>query len=156
TRFSRDWSSDVCSSDLKPYDIDAYYNSGVLLMNLALQRQYIDEEKIFEFVKKYHWKLILPDQDVMNALFARLIYPLDEKIYNYDVRKFRSYRTSSKGKFDMDYVIKNTVFLHFSGKKKPWHPDYRGRFHALYKHYEKLAFPKEEVVEEEALVVASV
>lgn len=141
---------------LKPYDIDAYYNSGVLLMNLALQRQYIDEEKIFEFVKKYHWKLILPDQDVMNALFARLIYPLDEKIYNYDVRKFRSYRTSSKGKFDMDYVIKNTVFLHFCGKKKPWHPDYRGRFHALYKHYEKLAFPKEEVVEEEALVVASV
>lgn len=141
---------------LKPYDIDAYYNSGVLLMNLALQRQYIDEEKIFEFVKKYHWKLILPDQDVMNALFARLIYPLDEKIYNYDVRKFRSYRTSTKGKFDMDYVIKNTVFLHFCGKKKPWHPDYRGRFHALYKHYEKLAFPKEEVVEEEALVVASV
>lgn len=141
---------------LKPYDIDDYYNSGVLLMNLALQRQYIDEEKIFEFVKKYHWKLILPDQDVMNALFARLIYPLDEKIYNYDVRKFRSYRTSSKGKFDMDYVIKNTVFLHFCGKKKPWHPDYRGRFHALYKHYEKLAFPKEEVVEEEALVVASV
>lgn len=131
---------------LKPYEIDAYYNSGVLLMNLKLQRQYIKEEEIFEFVKKYHWKLVLPDQDIMNALFAKLISPLDEKIYNYDVRKFRSYRTSSKGKFDMDHVVKNTVFLHFCGKKKPWHPNYQGRFHALYKHYEKLAFPKVELV----------
>ena len=140
---------------LKPYDIDNYYNSGVLLMNLALQRQYIEEEKIFGFVKKYHWKLVLPDQDVMNALFGKLIYPLDEKIYNYDVRKFRSYRTSTKGQFNMDYVIKNTVFLHFCGKKKPWHVDYQGRFHALYKHYEKLTFPKEEFKEEEKLVAAS-
>lgn len=128
---------------LKPYDIDAYYNSGVLLMNLTLQRQYIKEESIFEFVEKYHWKLILPDQDIINALYAKLIKALDEMIYNYDVRKYRVYKLASKGHCTMDFILNNTVFLHFCGKKKPWQLDYHGRFHALYKHYEKLAFPRQ-------------
>ena len=39
----------------------------------------------------------------------------------------------------MDYVINNTIILHFCGKKKPWHKKYSGKFHSLYKHYEKIA-----------------
>lgn len=125
---------------LKPYKIDNYYNSGVLLMNLVLQREYIKEEVIFDFVEKYHWKLVMPDQDIINALYAKFIKPLDETIYNYDVRRFRFYKYKTKGICDMDYVINHTVFLHFNGKKKPWHNNYQGVFHALYKHYEKLTF----------------
>ena len=41
--------------------------------------------------------------------------------------------------WDMDRVIKDTVIIHFCGKKKPWKKNYSGRFHALYKHYEKMA-----------------
>lgn len=124
---------------LNLYDIDEYYNSGVLLMNLALQRQNIDEHMIFEFVEKNHAKLIMPDQDVLNALFAKKIYPLDEKLYNYDARYFRYYKISSNGFCNMNYVIRNTIFLHFCGKRKPWKQDYSGKFEALYKHYEKWA-----------------
>ena len=97
-------------------------------MNLILQRQYINEEAIFNFVEKYHWKLILPDQDIINALYANLIKPLDEIIYNYDVRRYRFYKYKTKGFCNMDYVIHHTVFLHYCGKKKPWHNNYQALF----------------------------
>lgn len=127
---------------LRPYEIDAYYNSGVLLMNLKLHRQFIEEKAIYEFVGKNHYRLIMPDQDILNALYAKKIKSIDEKLYNYDVRYFRYYKVMSNNLWNMDYVIKNTVVLHFCGKKKPWMNDYNGKFHSLYKHYEKLAFAR--------------
>ncbi|NLM21512.1 MAG: glycosyltransferase family 8 protein [Peptococcaceae bacterium] len=124
---------------LKPYEIDAYYNSGVLLMNLELQRQTIDEREIFDFIAQSKVKLLLPDQDVINALYAKQIKTLDEKLYNYDARHYLYYKLVTNGLYDMDYVIRNTVILHFCGKKKPWLKGYSGKFHSLYKHYEKQA-----------------
>ncbi|WP_341876998.1 glycosyltransferase family 8 protein [Defluviitalea saccharophila] len=124
---------------LNPYDIEAYYNSGVLLMNLEYQRQYIDENTIYQFVEKNRSKLIMPDQDILNALYSKKIKSLDEKLYNYDARFYRYYKIMSGGLCDMDYIIRNTVILHFCGKKKPWVKNYSGKFHSLYKHYEKLA-----------------
>lgn len=129
---------------LVPYEIDAYYNSGVLLMNLELQRQLIDEQAIYEFVEKNRPKLIFPDQDILNALYSRRIKSLNEKLYNYDARYYSYYKISSSGLYDIDYVIRNTVVLHFCGKKKPWKKNYSGKFHALYKHYEKLALWRDE------------
>lgn len=123
-----------------PYEISNYYNSGVLLMNLELQRKRIDEDSIFKFVELNHVHLTLPDQDVLNALYSKQIKSLDEKLYNYDVRYFTYYKMASKGKWDMEHVINNTVILHFCGKKKPWKKGYSGKFHSVYKHYEKLAF----------------
>jgi len=127
---------------LNPYEIDAYYNSGVLLMNLGLQRQFIDEKVIYEFVEKNRSKLIMPDQDILNALYSKKIKSIDEKLYNYDVRYFNYYKILSNNVWDMDHVIRNTIILHFCGKKKPWKKNYSGKFHSLYKHYEKLAFPQ--------------
>lgn len=124
---------------LNAYEIDAYYNSGVLLMNLELQRKTIKEQDIYQFVEKNRLKLIMPDQDIMNALYSKQIKSLDEKIYNYDARYYRYYKILSNGTCDMDYVLRNTVILHFCGRKKPWNKEYSGKFHSLYKHYEKLA-----------------
>lgn len=124
---------------LIPYEIDEYYNSGVLLMNLKLQRQFVNEQAIYDFVEKNHSKLIMPDQDILNALYSKKIKSIDEKLYNYDVRYYRYYKLMSNNVWDMDYVIRNTVVLHFCGKKKPWKKGYNGQFHALYKYYEKLA-----------------
>ncbi|SFA94231.1 Lipopolysaccharide biosynthesis protein, LPS:glycosyltransferase [Lentibacillus halodurans] len=124
---------------LAPYDIEAYYNSGVLLMNLEEQRQQIDEQIIYQFVEKNRARLIMPDQDILNALFSKNTKNLDETLYNYDTRYYSHYKNKSNGICDMDYVIHHTVVLHFCGKKKPWKKRYSGKFHALYKHYEKLA-----------------
>lgn len=124
---------------LKPYDIKTYYNSGVLLMNLRLQREKIKERDIYDFVEKNRKKLILPDQDIINALYSEAIKNIDEIRFNYDARFYRYYKVVSNGKYDMDYVIHHTSIIHFCGKKKPWQKNYTGRFHSLYKHYEKLA-----------------
>ncbi|NLC94101.1 MAG: glycosyltransferase family 8 protein [Bacilli bacterium] len=116
-----------------------YYNSGVLLINLDLVREHVNEHEIFAFVDKYHNRLILPDQDVLNALYSGKIKEMDEIYYNYDARLYLYYKTLTYGKCDMDYVINNTVFLHFCGKKKPWNKKYMSPFLSLYKHYEKCA-----------------
>lgn len=124
---------------LNHFEMDAYYNSGVLLMNLELQRKTIDKNTIFSFVKENQSKLILPDQDVLNVLFSKQIKTLDEKLYNYDVRYYHYYKMKNDGTWDLDFIFKNTVILHFCGKKKPWKKNYRGKFHSLYKQYEYFA-----------------
>jgi len=96
---------------LNAYDIKEYYNSGVLLMNLKLQRETISEEEIFDFVKNNRSKLIMPDQDIINSLYSKKIKSIDEKLYNYDARYYSYYKITSNGKCDMDYVINNTVLF---------------------------------------------
>ncbi len=123
----------------KPYDIEAYYNSGVLLFNLKLQREVIDEKEIFDFVEKNRNTLILPDQDILNALYSKSIKPVDEILYNYDPRYYSYYKLVSNGRHDMDYIVYNTSIIHFCGKQKPWKKHYTGKFHSLYKHYERIA-----------------
>lgn len=122
---------------LYPYEINAYYNSGVLLMNLEQLRREADEKEIYRFVDENRAKLIMPDQDILNALYAKRIKSLNELFYNYDARYYTYYKMASHGSFDMDQIINNTVILHFCGKKKPWNKKYTGTFHSLYKHYEK-------------------
>ena len=128
-------SASISKVRLPDHDSDSYFNSGVLLMDLEKLRKDTDRRAIFEYVEKYQHILILPDQDVLNGLFGARIHPIDERIWNYDARKFETYRLASQGKADMDWVMNNTVFLHFCGKKKPWNAGYAGRFAALYKHY---------------------
>ncbi len=124
---------------LKAYDLEEYFNSGVLMMNLPLLRQKDNEKEIFEFIAKYKSKMLLPDQDILNTLYSKEIKKLSEIKYNYDVRHYQYYRLLSEGDMDLDYIMRNTSILHFCGKKKPWHKKYGGVFGSLYKHYEVLA-----------------
>lgn len=122
---------------LLPYEIDEYYNSGVLLMNLKELRNKVDENEIYQFVEENRSRLIMPDQDILNALYAKEIKNIDEILYNYDARYYSYYKLISKGVCDMEYIINHTVILHFCGKRKPWTKKYNGRFESLYRHYEK-------------------
>lgn len=107
-------------------------------MNLEKIRQEVNEKDILDFLKKYESLLVLPDQDIFNALYAEKIKTLDEKYFNYDARYFSYYKLSTLNEWNMDKVMNNTIILHFCGKKKPWNSSYNGEFHSLYKHYEKL------------------
>ena len=124
---------------LKAYEMEEYFNSGVLLMNLPLHRKNIKEQEIFQYIAKNKNRLLLPDQDVLNALYSRDIKKLDEIKYNYDARYYLYYKLQTNGKVNMDYIMRNTAIIHFCGKNKPWRPDYNGNFKSLYKHYEVLA-----------------
>lgn len=121
-----------------------YFNSGVMLIDLNKARQLVKPEEIFACVREHSDELLLPDQDVFNYLYGEKTLPIDDIIWNYDARYFSEYQLRSGGASNMDWVIQNTVFLHFCGKKKPWKATYLGKFSALYKHYMKFALQEEE------------
>jgi len=135
-------------SDVNRYRLDmehAYYNTGVVLMDLEKARQIVKPEDIFAYVRQNTAKLLLPDQDVFNGLYGKHTRQLDERIWNYDARHFYPYQLKSEGVCNMDWVMRNTAVLHFCGKKKPWHASYSHRFGVLYKHYQNLSerpFPR--------------
>ena len=124
---------------LQSTESEHYFNSGVLLINLKQGRLEIKKEAIFNYVAENEALLILPDQDVLNGLYGNRILALDDSLYNYDVRKSSSYALISGGAKKTDWVVKNTVFLHFCGKQKPWRSKYTNKFCLLYKHYQRLA-----------------
>ena len=115
-----------------------YYNSGVLLIDLDRARQEIRAEELFEYVREHAKELLLPDQDILNAVYGSRTMEIDDSIWNYDARNYNNYLLRSAGMCDMDWVMQNTAVLHFCGRSKPWQKGYIHRFGLLYKHYEEL------------------
>ena len=116
-----------------------YYNSGVLLMDLERCRNEIHTEELFDYVSNHGDELILPDQDILNALYGGRVLAVDDFIWNYDARNFSNYLVRSMGEADLDWVMAHTAVLHFCGREKPWKKNYRRRFRVLYRHYMNLA-----------------
>ncbi len=121
---------------LRNFEAEGYFNSGVLLMNLKKIRREVKRQDILNYIEKNSRILLLPDQDVLNALYGHRITLIPDQIYNYDARYNVLYYARSSGRWDLSWVITNTVFLHFCGRDKPWKKEYRGRYSALYKHYQ--------------------
>lgn len=115
-----------------------YFNSGVLLIDLDAARREVVPEEIFAYVERHARELVLPDQDVLNALYGERTLELDDAVWNYDARNFNTYLLRSGGECDLDWVLSHTSILHFCGKSKPWQPGYLHRFGVLYKHYIQL------------------
>ena len=115
-----------------------YYNSGVLLIDLEECRKSISPEHPFQFVAKHEKEMMLPDQDLLNALYGDRILPLEDAIWNYDARNYNTYRMASSGRYDTNWVMDHTAILHFCGRAKPWKPGYLYRFGVLYLHYAHL------------------
>ncbi|HIT68988.1 MAG TPA: glycosyltransferase family 8 protein, partial [Candidatus Aphodomonas merdavium] len=115
-----------------------YYNSGVLLMDLERARQEIKASELFRYVEQHRIALVLPDQDVLNALYGNKILPLEDVLWNYDARNYSNYLLRSGGVCNLPWVMEHTAILHFCGKEKPWKPKYTRRFGILYQHYAQL------------------
>ena len=119
---------------LNNFEMDSsYFNTGILLMNLEAIRPHVKRTAILDFIDKNRNRLILPDQDVLNGLYADKVIAIPHEIYNYDARYSLIYQVKSQGQWDLDWVIEHTVFLHFAGRDKPWKSSYRGRYSGLYK-----------------------
>ena len=119
-----------------------YFNSGVMLIDLNAARKLVTAEDVFACVKENERDLILPDQDVFNILYGKQTMPIDDVIWNYDVRNYSKYLIRSTGKHDLNWVMQNTAVLHFCGKNKPWQEDYKNPFGMLYLHYRNLTMRK--------------
>ncbi|WP_125766931.1 glycosyltransferase family 8 protein [Lapidilactobacillus wuchangensis] len=116
----------------------AYFNSGVMLIDLQRARQLVHFADIQDVIATKSEYLLLPDQDLLNYLYGREIKEIPEEIWNYDARKYAVYFTRSLGENDLHWIMSQTVFLHFCGQPKPWEARHDNRFTALYANYQQL------------------
>ena len=110
-----------------------YLNSGVLLMNLEQLRQMVRLEDIRDYAERYRRRLILPDQDILTALFGNRALVLDSRIYNMTDRLFLRCGAVPGTRLSLDWVRRNTVVVHYLGKPKPWQKNYIGPLGCFYR-----------------------
>ena len=110
-----------------------YINTGVMMMNLPLLRQALDMDAIRNYAAEKRYALMLPDQDILTALYGDKVKLLDTMIYNLSDRTLNVYNANPKHeKRDVDWVRKNSVVIHYLGKNKPWLPGYSGVLDVFY------------------------
>lgn len=96
-------------------DEHVYFNSGVLLLNLAQLRKQRDMHVLIEEIKTIIDLVTYPDQDILNYLYSGKIKYSDWHQFNYQV--------------DLDSKIEKSLvpdirILHFTGFRKPWRYKY--------------------------------
>lgn len=116
----------------------AYFNSGIMLMDLDQMRQKVKLDDLTNAINEHHDTLILPDQDILNYLYGEDILQIPETQWNYDARAYSVYLTRSTGEYNLEWVMQNTSILHFCGKPKPWQKENHSRFKALYLNYQQM------------------
>ena len=111
-----------------------YINSGVMLMNLPAMRRRISQEEVFDYIDKHKNLLMLPDQDVISALYGQQIQTIDPFRYNLSDRMYAMGRLKGEEDREMtlDWVEKNACIIHYCGRNKPWKEPYVGSLGRYY------------------------
>lgn len=122
---------------LEPDGQIPYINTGVMLLNLPQLRQRLDLAEIQRYVQEHKMTLLLPDQDIVTALYGGNVRILDTMYYNLSDRMFLLEQAAQAAlghrRRDLDWVRRHSVILHFCGRMKPWKPDYIGPLGAFYR-----------------------
>ena len=115
-----------------------YLNSGVMMMNLALLRKE-SPQTIIDYIQSHKATLLLPDQDVLNALYADRTVPLDPLVYNLGEKylRLKNLHLPPAEKLTPDWVRSNTAIVHYYGRNKPWKEHYRGSLGIFYHEWEQ-------------------
>lgn len=112
----------------------SYVNSGVLLFNLPALRENISLQDICSYANSRRGILILPDQDILTALYGDKVKIVDSMRYNLSDRILSFYNADpANKKLDLDWVRQNAVIIHYCGKNKPWNEKYNGILDVFYK-----------------------
>lgn len=111
-----------------------YINTGVMLLNLVELRENLRVEDIQACAEEKMHTLLLPDQDILMALYGDKIQLADTMRYNLSDRAYGLYNASLQNeKIDLDWVRQNTSIIHYCGKNKPWKPGYVGPLGVFYR-----------------------
>ncbi len=109
-----------------------YVNTGVLLMNLKELRNIPVEDEVIDFVKKNKNKLMLPDQDIIYALYGNRVKKVSALLFNLGDKELRLHNLYENDNIDINWVKKNTVVIHYYGRNKPWNKNYDGILNVFY------------------------
>ena len=108
-----------------------YINSGVMLMNLQALRAEQNTQAVFDYMDAHKGRLMLPDQDIISALYGQRILPLDPIRYNMTEKLFALHRHNGDG-MTLEDVRQQSAVIHYCGRNKPWKPGYMGELNVFY------------------------
>ena len=94
-----------------------YFNSGFMLWNIALLRGKYSFKDYMELAKKLEFKMLAPDQDLLNYMHWNQIKFVDE--YQYNLFSRIAYKNGIR----YEQVKEETVIIHYAGMK-PWEGQY--------------------------------
>lgn len=119
---------------LKSEKAEAYLNTGVLMMNLPSLREELRMEEIAQYVHQQGHAFILPDQDILAALYGDRVKQVDTMKFNLSDKILRIYNANHKNApIDLQWIRENSVIIHYCGKNKPWNSDYIGELDIFYR-----------------------
>lgn len=121
----------------------AYYNAGVLLIDLEKWRAEKTGRKILDYYAEHNGKLFANDQDAINGALKGEIYPLLPKynfcnIYTqYPYRFLRKLVAPAEYFSEMEFndSVKDPIIIHYLGEERPWRAGNRHQYRADYKKY---------------------
>lgn len=102
-------------------DSDLYFNAGLILMNIRYLRQISFTEKALEYIFSNKDKIVLHDQDVLNAILHGQVMFISIKWNMLDCFYRDSPFIHEKYETDLEEYKDVPNIIHFSGPLKPWH-----------------------------------
>ena len=102
----------------------AYFNSGVLLLNVARWRTEAIDIKVLAYIAERGEKLHFPDQDALNAVLSGDWLELPHRWNAVDMKLWTETKPPS--------------IIHYTDVSKPWHRDNQHRFKREYYRYLRL------------------
>ena len=95
-----------------------YINTGVLLYNLPALRADLDMERVRAFADEKQDVFLLPDQDILTALYGDRVHLLDSMVYNLSDRILALHNAELRNApVDLDWVRAHTVIIHYCGSR---------------------------------------
>ena len=120
--------TDVCNDDIKVYNrlkysnLEGYFNSGVLLINLRYWREHCIDKQLVTYLRNNIDKIVNSDQDILNYVLRKEKFKLPLK-YNVQHGFFlKEAPLSWEYDVEVNSAIKDPYILHFTDRanNKPW------------------------------------
>ncbi len=87
---------------------NAYFNAGVMLINLSLWKKYNLQNKFLTSMNELWYEIVQWDQDVINSVIDGNYLELDKNINFFPIE------------LSSNSDLKDVLFFHYVGSKKPW------------------------------------
>lgn len=121
----------------------AYFNSGVLLVDVGKWKDGKFGERVMKFIASNYELCQFHDQDALNAVLFNYRFSLPPK-YNQQIGVFILRKSGILKVYNADALIeakKDPVIIHFNGYEKPWQYRSSHPYRFLFSKYSKIALP---------------
>lgn len=100
--------------------VHGYFNAGVLLLNLEYWRYNAVSELCFDYIKNNADRLVLNDQDALNAVLYNQWMHLSYR-WNMET-SFYTVKFAKKHEDNYEYIqaLKSPAIIHYTWEAKPW------------------------------------